>query len=185
MRISFLLLFFYLFSSTAISQNCILTRNCDLANKKNELTSIKILLEVYDDSLVNKMLLGELYLPGPIKVIYDEHLQVKDILYTEIYEKWTNELKRRFSRSIRKHMYFLSSPDLKYLTDTDIKLGATGGVFIYPFSLRGGYMILMGKVNYFLNKQNPTDYQFVDYVKELIKEYDQIEIMDIDGIYHK
>lgn len=82
-------------------------------------------------------------------------------------------------------MYFLSSPDLKYLTDTDIKQGATGGVFIYPFSLRGGYMILMGKVNYFLNKQNPKDYQFVDYVKELIKEYDQIEIMDIDGIYHK
>ena len=181
MRISFLLLFFYLFSSTAISQNCILTRNCDLANKKNELTSIKILLEVYDDSLVNKMLLGELYLPGPIKVIYDEHLQVKDILYTEIYEKWTNELKRRFSRSIRKHMYFLSSPDLKYLTDTDIKQGATGGVFIYPFSLRGGYMILMGKVNYFQTRKKQKKYQIVDYAKGLIEKYNKVGIKDLDG----
>ena len=181
MRISFLLLFFYLFSSTAISQNCILTRNCDLANKKNELTSIKILLEVYDDSLVNQMLLGELYLPGPIKVIYDEHLQVKDILYTEIYEKWTNELKRRFSRSIRKHMYFLSSPDLKYLTDTDIKQGATGGVFIYPFSLRGGYMILMGKVNYFQTRQKQKKYQIVDYAKGLIEKYNKVGIKDLDG----
>ncbi len=36
-----------------------------------------------------------------------------------------------------------------------------------------------------MNKQNPKDYQFVDYVKDLIKEYDQIEIMDMDGVYHK
>lgn len=181
MRTPFLLLFFYLFSSTAISQNCILTRNCDLANKKNELTSIKILLEVYDDSLVNKMLLGELYLPGPIEVKYDEHLQVKDILYSEIYEKWTDELKKRFSSSIRQHRYFLSSPDLRYLTDADIKQGATDGVFIFPFSLRGGYMILMGNVDYFRTRQNQKEYQIVDYAKELIEKYSKVGIKDLDG----
>ncbi len=102
-------------------------------------------------------------------------------LYTEIYEKWTNELKRRFSRSIRKHMYFLSSPDLKYLTDTDIKQGATGGVFIYPFSLRGGYMILMGKVNYFQTRQKQKKYQIVDYAKGLIEKYNKVGIKDLDG----
>ena len=104
-----------------------------------------------------------------------------EVLYTEIYEKWTNELKRRFSRSIRKHMYFLSSPDLKYLTDTDIKQGATGGVFIYPFSLRGGYMILMGKVNYFQTRQKQKKYQIVDYAKGLIEKYNKVGIKDLDG----
>lgn len=70
-------------------------------------------------------------------------------------------------------------------TDNFRKLWAKEGGSAYPFSLHTNYLVLFLKRNYFLNKQNPKDYQFVDYVKELIKEYDQIEIMDIDGIYHK
>ena len=100
------------------------------------------------------------------------------------YGKWTEALKEKFRKEIKKHIFYASA-DPYMSTDNFRKLWAKEGGSAYPFSLHTNYLVLFLKRNYFLNKQNPKDYQFVDYVKELIKEYDQIEIMDIDGIYHK
>lgn len=109
---------------------------------------------------------------------------IDKIEFYEKYGKWTEALKEKFRKEIKKHIFYASA-DPYMSTDNFRKLWAKEGGSAYPFSLHTNYLVLFLKRNYFLNKQNPKDYQFVDYVKELIKEYDQIEIMDIDGIYHK
>lgn len=164
-------------------QNVILTRNESLAYRKLEITALKITLAVYGDSITNKMLMGEIPFPEPICISFFQN-HIDKIEFYEKYGKWTEALKEKFRKEIKKHIFYASA-DPYMSTDNFRKLWAKEGGSAYPFSLHTNYLVLFLKRNYFLNKQNPKDYQFVDYVKELIKEYDQIEIMDIDGIYHK
>ena len=170
-----------LIGATAFCQNAVLTRDCSMANIKNQITAVKILIEVLGDSTTNELLLNKRKLPGPIKIEFDGLLKIRDISYLDKNSIWTGEVKNQFSRSIRKHIFFLSDPDFVYLKDEDIEQGNEEGCAIFPFASGGQYQILFRKRRYFMNCQNPKEYQFVDYAKELIAQYDKIKIKGLDG----
>lgn len=181
-KLTTLLLVSILCFVSGFCQNAFYTKDGNMAALKSDITALKIVLAVYGDSITNKMLMGETPLPGVICIEFKKN-RIDKIVFYEIYDKWTETLKQKFREEIMKQNFFISA--IPYMTDRFRKYCEEKGVSTYPFSPHFYYPVLHGKKIYFLNKQNPKDYQFVDYVKELIKEYDQIEIMDMDGIYHK
>lgn len=170
-----------LFSISAPCQNAILTRSQSLSHDKNDITAIRILLDVFGDTITNDLLLNKRKLPGTIRIQYDSLLMISDISFMEKNGTWTKELKERFSNTIRKHHFFLSGSDFIYLEDEDIRQDIKDGIFIYPFTSSAYYAILFKKRHYFMSNQNPKEYQFVDYAKELILQYDTIKIVGLDG----
>lgn len=181
-KLTTLLLVSILCFASGFCQNVFYTEDLNMACQKSDITALKTVLAIYGDSITNKMLMGETPLPGSISIKFKKSC-IDKIDFYERYGKWTETLKKKFREEIMKQTFFISA--IPYMTDRFRKECEEEGVSIFPFSPHFRFPILYRKRSYFLNKQNPKDYQFVDYVKELIKEYDQIEIMDMDGIYHK
>ena len=120
-------------------QNVILTRNESLAYRKLEITALKITLAVYGDSITN-MLRGEIPFPGPICISFFQN-HIDKIEFYEKYGKWTEALKEKFRKEIKKHIFYASA-DPYMSTDNFRKLWAKEGGSAYPFSLHTNYLVL-------------------------------------------
>lgn len=178
--------FLYVFvGGKSFCQNVVLTRNCSLSLAKSEIVAIKITISVYGDSVANEILMGRKYLPGPISIKFDGNYNVQKIVFYEVRgRKWDKGIKRKITKEIKKSVFFMGWCDHVYVSDEVIKAEfEKNGDSIIPFSCKANYHVLCVYSNRekILKERCHGDYKYIDFVKELIKEYDQKEIKDLDG----
>lgn len=163
-------------------QQLVLTRDVR-GITKNRITALKVTIDTYGDSIANQIFLGNIRIPGPLFVEYNNKLEFDSL---KVYGRWNNCEKgfvNKMRQNIRKRRIFHYLGEIRHLPNDRIIAALNEGVSISL--LADLYEPLAGKYKYFKEHQNPENYQFVDFVKELIIKWDKIGIEDIYGnIYY-
>lgn len=174
-----LLYVLFLFSiSVCNGQNCVLTHSPHFW-VKNEINVLKILLDVYGDSVTNAILMGQVHIPGPVYLGFNGMLELDSIGFWGDWKYATKTFKQRMEKSIKKHTYFIgirTKEEVKHLTDSS-RYSAI------PFTKAGFYSTLISMPGYIdtTNGKVTSNNKAVDYAKKRIAEVDSMYIEDVYG----
>lgn len=166
--------------SVCYSQDLVLTHDGN-AWVKNEINALKVLLEVYGDSVTNSILMGQVHMPGKVYIGFNEKLEIDSIGFFGDWRFATDAFKKRMENAIRNHRYFALT-DLS--EDEVMKENANGCRYgMAPFSPVGNFSTIFTMDGYLKIKKNEiqSNYRLVDYAKKRIAEVDSIYVKDING----
>ena len=174
-----LLYVLFLFSfSVCNSQNCVLTHSPNFW-VKNEINVLKVLLDVYGDSVTNAILMGQVHMLGPVYLGFNGKLELDSIGFWGDWKFATKAFKQRMEKSIKKHTYFIGI----ITRDGEVHITDSSRFSAIPFSKGGFYTTLISMPGYSDTKKGKvtSNYKAVDYAKKRIAEVDSMYIEDIYG----
>lgn len=162
-----------------------MSNDISMSLMKSEIVAIKITISVYGDSVANEILMGRKYLPGPISIKFVGNNIKKIVFYEAPGRKWDKDIKAKFTKEILNSIFFTTCYEQAYYSSKEALKAAFEKTedSIMPFSYKANYHVLIVYSNRerILKEKCHGDYKYIDFVKDLIKEYDQKEIKDLDG----
>lgn len=166
-------------------QNIVVTFAGGDAQYKSEISSLKVLLEVYGDSITNGLLMREINLPGIISLEYNnETLELDTVKFVgDGWRSVSDAFKRRMVNAIKKQTYYWWGEwrEVKQLKEDFAQAGYVG---LAAFTPKCGFFCLWpygAKIDSLRNGKIIGNYKAVDYAKKRIAEVDSIYVKDING----